>query len=333
MARVEKLMQLHQILDGRRTPISVADLAIRLECSEKTVRRTLDVLRDDMSAPLLNARKGWFYDRNQLDEWNVPGLWMTREESQSLLLLIDMLNRLGKGVLSDELRSIRKRLDTLLDKRGVDRSELERKLHVVPIGQRAMPSERLHQVLNALIDNKRLALRYRDYKGKISQRTVSPQRLVYYRDNWYLAAWCHQKKDLRIFSVARIEFSAATDESAAPISEKILNGYFDGSYGVFAGEPRKTAKLRFLPAVASEIACQSWHPAQRGIWDGSDYLLTVPYSESAELLQDILRYLPHVVIEEPDELGDQLVEVLHQALSNMTTTGYSYRKQSVHTPD
>ena len=25
------------------------------------------------------------------------------------------------------------------------------------------------------------------------QRVVSPQRLVHYRDNWYLDAWCHYK--------------------------------------------------------------------------------------------------------------------------------------------
>ena len=29
-------------------------------------------------------------------------------------------------------------------------------------------------------------------------RTISPQRLIYYRDNWYLDAWCHLRHDMRL---------------------------------------------------------------------------------------------------------------------------------------
>ena len=32
-------------------------------------------------------------------------------------------------------------------------------------------------------------------------RTVSPQRLAHYRDNWYLDAWCHDRDALRIFAL------------------------------------------------------------------------------------------------------------------------------------
>jgi predicted DNA-binding transcriptional regulator YafY len=37
-----------------------------------------------------------------------------------------------------------------------------------------------------------------------TEREVSPQRLVHYRDNWYLDAWCHLREDVRSFSIDAI---------------------------------------------------------------------------------------------------------------------------------
>ena len=316
MASIDKLMQLHQIFDGQRTPISVAALADRLECSEKTVRRYIHDLQNELGAPLINATKGWFYDRSSLDDWQVPGLWMTKEESQAILLLLDMLGRFGNGLLNDELRSIRSRVDKILEKRGVDRAALEDKIHIVPVGQRALPTDRLQQVTTALVDNKRLSIRYRDFNQKSSNRTISPQRLVYYRDNWYVAAWCHARRGLRIFSLARIEHCALTEDRAISVTKKILNRELDSAYGVFTGEPKRTAVLRFLPAIANEIAIQQWHPAQRGRWEDDEYVLTIPYSESKELLQDVLKHLPSVCVDEPAELRDELQRILAASLES-----------------
>ena len=77
---------------------------------------------------------------------------MTRDESQSLLLLLDILSRFGNGLMDDELRGVRERIDRILAQRGVSRTELERRIRIVPVGQRALPDHRLHHVLNALVD-------------------------------------------------------------------------------------------------------------------------------------------------------------------------------------
>lgn len=41
-------------------------------------------------------------------------------------------------------------------------------------------------------------------KDERTERVVSPQRLIYYRDNWYLDAWDHLREALRSFSIDRI---------------------------------------------------------------------------------------------------------------------------------
>jgi predicted DNA-binding transcriptional regulator YafY len=47
----DRIYQLHNILRDRRTPISRAELARKLECSEPTIFRLIRVLRDFLGAP------------------------------------------------------------------------------------------------------------------------------------------------------------------------------------------------------------------------------------------------------------------------------------------
>lgn len=317
MRKFDQLYRCHQILDSRNTPISLRELARRLECSERTVKRYLDDLQDYWEAPLENVpHQGWCYDPEQRDRWQVPGLWMTREESQSLLLLLDILSRFGNGLMDDELRGVRGSVDRMLEKRGVSRADLERRIRIVPVGQRALPDHRLHHVLNALVDRKQLHIRYRNFDQKLSRRNVSPQRLVYYRDNWYMDAWCHLRKSLRIFSLARIEHSQSLDDASINVDEAELDAFAKSSYGVFSGAATKTATLRFLPRIAKEIASQHWHPAQTGKWEKKDYLLAIPFSESAELVQDILRHAPDCIVEGPDSLKQQVLGRLKQSIAH-----------------
>lgn len=86
------------------------------------------------------------------------------------------------------------------------------------------------------------------------------------------------------------------------------------SYGVFAGTPVDTARLRFLPEIAAEISRQEWHPDQQGDWDGDDYLLSVPYADARELTQDIMRHLPHVLVESPQALKDAVEARIREAM-------------------
>ena len=48
-----------------------------------------------------------------------------------------------------------------------------------------------------------------------AERTVSPQRLTHYRDNWYLDAWDHEREALRSFALDRIGDAAVARRSRA----------------------------------------------------------------------------------------------------------------------
>ena len=59
--------------------------------------------------------------------------------------------------------------------------------------------------------------------GSASGSTLSPQRITYYRDNWYLEAWCHQRNDYRIFLLAGFKQVNCLEEKTKLITPKKLN--------------------------------------------------------------------------------------------------------------
>lgn len=53
MDKFDRFQQLHRIFTSHRRPIAVAALAVKLECSEKTVKRAIEQMRDYLNAPAL----------------------------------------------------------------------------------------------------------------------------------------------------------------------------------------------------------------------------------------------------------------------------------------
>ncbi len=78
MDQLERIFRLHQLLRDRRYPVSRHQLMETFECSEATVYRTVDKLRDVLGAPVeSNEEGGWYYPR-QGEAFELPGLWFRR---------------------------------------------------------------------------------------------------------------------------------------------------------------------------------------------------------------------------------------------------------------
>ena len=55
-----------------------------------------------------------------------------------------------------------------------------------------------------------------------------------------------------------------------------------------------------------------------GEWEGDEYLLSIPYADDRELIQDILRHSPNVYIEAPAALRKKVQTKLQDALGLLT---------------
>ncbi len=316
MSKVERLYHLHNILNQRRTPISRQDLMERLECSQATLYRLVGELRDFLGAPIEQNEetRGFYYDRSYEQPFELPGIWISPGELQALLTARQVLGNVQPGLLEGELESLQGRITSLLQQKGVEPEMGDSRIHIQHVAGRAVPARMFQDVLAALFQRQRLKIRYHGRRrDEESERVVSPQRLTQYRNSWYLDAWCHQAEGLRSFALERIREQNLLAEEAREVSQEELVGHFDQSYGIFSGPAESLAELRFTPEMARWIAEENWHPDQQGSFeaDGS-WLLKLPFSNSRELVMDILRYGADVEVLTPDFLREAVAEAARQ---------------------
>ncbi len=318
MDRYERISTLHRLLKSARYPVPLARLMEELSCSRATAYRDIAFLRDALGAPIDSDgdEAAFRYAADEAERFELPGLWLTSEELQALLALNELVGRTGPGILATTLAPFRSRIDRLLSDQNDGRNFPLERIRVIGSGTRRVDESTFRHVASAVLGRKRLKFQYRARStNEATERSVSPQRLTHYRDNWYLDAWDHRREALRSFALDRIAKAQVSDEAAEDRDEAELNQHLASSYGIFSGAPKATATIRFSPHAARWVADEHWHSQQQGEWlkDGR-YELRVPYSNSRELLMDVLKYGPDAEIVSPISLREEMKIMLQLAV-------------------
>jgi predicted DNA-binding transcriptional regulator YafY len=317
------------MLDAGRC-IPREQLRRRLEISPATLKRDIAFLRERLNVPLIFDRDGGGY---RIDppaqptgtQYELPGLWLSAEEIHALLTMQHVLANLDTGgLLGPHIEPLIKRLTGLLgagNPREADVGEqIARRIRVQTVGARRVHLPHFQAVGSALLRRKRLVIDYHARgRDQRSEREVSPQRLIHYRDNWYLDAWCHLRRSLRSFSVDAIANVRALNKPAIDVPEGELDDVLGAGYGIFAGRDVQWATLRFSAERSRWVAAETWHPQQRGQFDqDGQWVLELPYADPRELVMDILRHVPEVEVLGPQELRKEVSEKLKAGAGRLT---------------
>lgn len=318
MQHIDKIFKLHNILRDRRTPITGKAIEEKLECSRATRDRIIKYMREMLDVPIVydKYRNGFYYDHDHAQHpYELPGLWFNAQELQALLACQHLLANVSAGILQDDIAQLQNRLEKLLSRTpGVAKPDVN-KIKILNQANRRSNDSVFLRVATALFNGKRLQISYHARSdNQHSQRDISPQTLVRYRDNWYLDAWCHLRRQLRSFAVDRIVSVAQLDQNADIIPPDQLQQHFAESYGIFSGNAKHLAVLNFSADRARWVADEHWHPQQQSQWlnDGR-YQLSIPFNDHRELLMDILKHGAEVEVVAPAFL----VEAVREQLSAM----------------
>lgn len=318
MERLERFYRMQSMLRSRRF-VRTQDFLAELEVSRATFKRDLDYMKDRMHAPIVYDRhhEAYRFDETVADSevWQLPGLWFNADELQALLTMDQLLGNLQPGVLSELTGPLRKRLRELLESGEHSAADIAQRIRILAIGTRAVEPAHFRVLSTAVLSRRRLRITHqRRSDGETQEREISPQRLVHYRDNWYVDAWCHERKALRTFAADAIEQAVVLEKPAKDVSAETLERYFASGYGIFSGEATQKAVLRFTRDRARWVARETWHPQQVGRYeaDGS-WLLEFPYSQEPELVMDVLKYGPDVEVVGPASLRKSVAERLRTA--------------------
>jgi predicted DNA-binding transcriptional regulator YafY len=321
MDRTERFYRIQQMLQSRRY-VRTREFLDELEVSRATFKRDLEYLRDRFRAPILwdPDHEAYCFDDKVEDRavWQLPGLWFTADELVALLTMDRLLAELEPGLLSQLTGPIRRRLRSLLESGDHTAAAIADRIRVLSMGARGIEPAHFRALSTALLSRRRVRIRHlRRLDGDVLEREVSPQRLVHYRDNWYLDSWCHKRQALRTFAVDAIDRATVLDKDAKIVGEESLERHFASGYGIFAGTDTQEAVLLFNATRARWVSHETWHPRQDGKLqlDGT-YLLKFPYSREPELVMDILKYGGDVQVLAPDSLRQAVRAQLVQAIGH-----------------
>ena len=321
---MDRFRRVHEIvsrLRGATKPVPTSKLLEGIECSRHTLYRAIETVRATSGAEIAYDRRagGWTIGPESMEE-ELPGLWFNPGELLLLLCALDQLREASPKIMEGAFEAVRGRLESLMRAEELDAERLVKGLKIIPAQARPCNPEILRTCSNALAEGRRLAIRYLGRQsGKTTEREVSPQHLVRYRDSWYLDAYCHMADSLRIFSLDKIESASPLRTRAKTITEKELDAHYAEAFGIFSGPATKTAVLRFTKERARWVASERWHPRQlcRTLPDGS-YEMEIPYGDDRELLLEILRHSPEVEVLSPPDLRKAVANVLKAALKKYT---------------
>ena len=320
MDRLERLYRISQLLAARRV-VTTQDFLDDLEISLATFKRDLEYLRDRLQAPILWDREqgGYRYDRELpgAHPMEIPGMWFNDSEVHALLVMEHLLEKLQPGLLTPHIEPLRAQIRALLDSSDHSLEEIRRRIRILPMAARTIRIKTFEVLCAGLLSRKRLRITHLNrQRNETTARDVSPQRLVHYRDNWYIDTWCHLRKDVRTFSADTIQEATLLKTEAKNIPDQALDELFLPGYGIFAGRNVQSAKLRFTPERARWVANETWHPDQITSMDkDGHYILQLPYSDERELIMDILKFGPDVEVLEPDSLRTSVAQHLQKSLT------------------
>lgn len=318
MSRTERLYRIEDLLNARKV-VSLQIFLDELEVSKATFKRDLEYLRDRLNAPIIWDRDagGYRFDNSGVgNKFALPGLWFNASEIYALLTMQQLLRNLGQGLLTPHIEPLMVRLRMLLESENMSADSIEKRIRIQSLQARRYEPEHFTPITTAVLNRKRLKIEhYSKFQDQHTQREISPQRLSYYRENWYLDAFCHLRNEIRSFSLDSIKNVRLIEQTADEISEEELSKVLDSGYGIYSGEDVQWAELAFTPERARWVSKETWHPEQES-WFSEDgaYHLRVPYSDSRELCSDIFRHLPEVRVVGPESLRERVLVLLEESV-------------------
>lgn len=321
MDRTERLYKIDRMLNDRKV-VPISEFLEELEVSLATFKRDLEYLRDRLNAPVIWDRDagGYRFDKQGVgDAYELPGLWFSASEIHALLTMQQLLSSLGPGLLTPHIEPLLTRLRMLLDRENVPAEAVEKRIRIQKVNARAYEPEFFGPIATAVLQRRRIVIDHHNRsRGEVIRREVSPQRLSYYRENWYLDAWCHLRNELRSFGLDAVKGVWLGTDDAQEVDDEELAAVLDSGYGIFSGKDVQWAELEFSPSRAQWVSKECWHPQQESHFtaDGS-YRLKLPFSNPTELVMDILHHVPEVKIISPQSLVTAVKQSLEKALANI----------------
>ena len=195
MRRADRLFQIVQLLRRRRTVVTAARLAERLDVSERTIYRDIEALQ--RAGTPIDGEAGVGYRLRP--EYDLPPLMFTRDEIQALVIGARIVASVGDPVLARASDSILTKVAAILPPELMP-ILTDAHFYVPPVKRTSQP-DALLVIREALTDKRRLTFTYSDEQQRNTPTHLCRLRYFGKEDEWGFAffGYSNEKYELTMF--------------------------------------------------------------------------------------------------------------------------------------
>lgn len=296
----KKLFRLIKILnviqESKKT--NTADLAAEFNISRRTAQRDIGrlitagfpIIEDELQKGVYRFYSGY----------SLKGLSVSDAEVSLLVSLCDVARHMG-GDFSRAYKNIFAKV--------MNTGEWDSPFFVMmPKAGKAMKNEGfLKTAESAISANKRVRVIYENAEKERKESVLEPLKLIYYEGYWYLALRFPDQDWIITYRLDRIRELVVLEESFKP--PKNLQKILQQSQSIWFNEKRdRIVRIKVSTDAAPYFEDRSCFPLQKIVKRNKDgsIVLETKLCHYMEALPSIYRWIPHLTVVSPKELGDKI---------------------------
>ncbi|WP_152655227.1 YafY family protein [Oceanobacillus sp. CFH 90083] len=304
--KLERLLSIIILLINHRM-LQAKDLAERFEVSVRTIYRDIDAI-NAAGIPIVTYQgvhggiglaEGYRLDRNLL----------TNDE---LAAIVTALRSISTSYEKEQYQQLMEKMNSVV--RSSDAEAFQNKtsrvlIDYAPWDKSKSLQVKLESIEKAIDQCLVMAFTYSDAGGKITKRTVEPHTLILKGRQWYIQAYCLERKQFRLFKLRRMKNVLVDLETTFPRRPLPEQNHITGKQSAIAAG--NEVVLRFQEE-ARHLA-EDWFDAEELIpaADGS-WQVKKAYPEDEWLYSFILGFGPYVEVLEPVHLREIIADRAEQ---------------------
>jgi predicted DNA-binding transcriptional regulator YafY len=216
MERSQRIGRINALM-RRPQGVTMAQLQDDMEVSRATINRDLQLMRDQMHAPIVWDEQSRCYrlDTQHRDgpAYMLPGLWFSPAQAYAYLTMQNMVEKIAPNLLGPFLHPIRSMLKQMLGEADFPLYGLDRKIE---IDMPAMPNLNdldFSNLLDALVHEQPVRLIFTIPGGREKTLTGMPVKLKITASDWSVQIQTEAAAEPLVINVAQIRKVVAGDES------------------------------------------------------------------------------------------------------------------------
>ncbi len=294
------------------------------EIDRRTVQRDLEMMRTAGSLELVYEIKRGVRVWSLKESSRRIDLKVSMREISALFLGRSVFGFLENTQLEEAVGRVYKQIEDKL-KDPADRARartLSKKIYVIHEGQKKLKAKS-REVLDTLIDgllrDEKLQIRYVSSTNEVSQYTIRPYTLCAYKRGLYLVAFVEERDTPLVFALERIERALRMAGERFLYPEQFdPETFFKDALFVTLGKP-EPVEIVFAAESGPFIEVRKFHRTQKlTVLKDGRIQMSMKVPVTFETVNFILSFGPYAEVVKPKSLRDLVRDSLKQALSKYT---------------